>query len=98
MQYGAILNYVYNAWTHSVFFAILEKIWKPFKRAYDDLALVKWLRRGDRIQAVYETSLFVRIIRFILDLIEKFYPPLQAFSPRRGRAALLQGFAAAALF
>ena len=41
LQYGAILNYVYNAWTHSVFFAILEKIWRPFKRAYDDLAPVK---------------------------------------------------------
>jgi len=93
LQYGAILNYVYNAWTHSVFFAILEKIWRPFKRAYDDLALVKWLRRGDRIQAVYETSLFARMI-----LSKKFSPPLQAFSPRRGRAALLQGFAAAALF
>ena len=79
MQYGAILNYVYNAWTHSVFFAILEKIWKPFKRAYDDLALVKWLRRGDRIQAVYETSLFARIIRFILDLIEKILSAIAGF-------------------
>ena len=79
MQYGAILNYVYNAWTHSVFFAILEKIWRPFKRAYDDLALVKWLRRGDRIQAVYETSLFARIIRFILDLIEKILSAIAGF-------------------
>ena len=79
MQYGAILNYVYNAWTHSVFFAILEKIWKPFKRAYDDLALVKWLRCGDRIQAVYETSLFARIIRFILDLIEKILSAIAGF-------------------
>ena len=79
MQYGAILNYVYNAWTHSVFFAILEKIWKPFKRAYDDLAPVKWLRRGDRIQAVYETSLFARIIRFILDLIEKILSAIAGF-------------------
>lgn len=85
MQYGAILNYVYNAWTHSVFFAILEKIWRPFKRAYDDLAPVKWLRRGDRIQAVYENSLFARIIRFILDLIEKILSAIAAFSPRRGR-------------
>ena len=79
MQYGAILNYVYNAWTHSVFFAILEKIWRPFKRAYDDLALVKWLRRGDRIQAVYEASLFARIIRFILDLIEKILSAIAGF-------------------
>ena len=79
MQYGAILNYVYNAWTHSVFFAILEKIWRPFKRAYDDLAPVKWLRRGDRVQAVYETSLFARIIRFILDLIEKILSAIAGF-------------------
>ena len=84
MQYGAILNYVYNAWTHSVFFAILEKIWKPFKRAYDDLAPVKWLRRGDRIQAVYETSLFARIIRFILDLIEKSLCHCRLFRPGVG--------------
>ena len=71
LQYGVILGTVYNVWTHSAFFAILKKIWAPFHRAYDDLAAVKLLRRGDRVQRLYESSLFARIIRFMLELVRK---------------------------
>lgn len=68
MQYGAILNTFYNIWTHSVIFALFRKIWQPFRRAYDDLAIVKLLRRRDRLQELYEASLFSRIVRAFLDL------------------------------
>lgn len=79
MQYGVILNSIYNVWIHSTFFSILEKIWRPFKRAYDHLAIVRALRRGGRVQAVYEGSLFSRIIRFILDLIYKIIAAIAGF-------------------
>lgn len=79
MQYGVILNSIYNIWIYSTFFSILERIWSPFKRAYDNLAAVRFLRGYDRVQAVYEGSLFSRIIRFILDLIYKLIAAIAGF-------------------
>lgn len=71
MNYGSILNTCYNIWISSAFFACLKKIYAPFARAYNNLALVKLLRRPDAIQSAYEGSLFSRIVRFIFDLILK---------------------------
>ena len=79
MQYGVILNSIYNTWINSTFFSILERIWSPLKRAYDNLAAVRFLRGYDRVQAVYEGSLFSRIIRFILDLIYKLIAAIAGF-------------------
>ena len=73
MNYGAILTTIYDIWLDSRFFAILKAIWRPFKRAYDNLALVKFLRRGDGVQSAFERSLFARIERFIFDIITRFF-------------------------
>ena len=80
LQYGVILNYFYNAWIHSTFFSILQKIWEPFRRAYDNLAAVKLLRRGNRIQTLYESSLLSRILRFVLDIICRLFSANAGFA------------------
>ncbi len=89
MQYGVILNSIYNIWIHSSFFSILEKIWCPFKRAYDHLAIVRALRKGDRVQAAYESSLFSRIIRFVLDLIYKMIAAIAGFTAPAWNSSLV---------
>ncbi len=79
MQYGVILNFIYNVWIHSTFFSILQKIRAPFSRAYDNLATVKRLRRGNRIQTFYEASLLSGILRFILNIICRLFSAIAAF-------------------
>ena len=89
MQYGVILNYFYNAWIHSTFFSILQKIWEPFRRAYDNLAAVKLLRRGNRIQTVYESSLLSRILRFVLDIICRLFSAIAGFAAPAWKGSLI---------
>ena len=89
MQYGVILNYFYNAWIHSTFFSILQKIWEPFRRAYDNLAAVKLLRRGNRIQTLYESSLLSRILRFVLDIICRLFSAIAGFAAPAWKGSLI---------
>lgn len=71
MQYGVILTAFYSAWVGSGFFALLKKIYAPFYRAYNNLAIVRFARRSDAVQAAYEGSFFAGIVRFCLRLIVK---------------------------
>lgn len=89
LQYGVILNYFYNAWIHSTFFSILQKIWEPFRRAYDNLAAVKLLRRGNRIQTLYESSLLSRILRFVLDIICRLFSAIAGFAAPAWKGSLI---------
>lgn len=71
LQNSVILSFVYRCWLDSRFFALLSLIWASFKNAYNDLLLVKLLRKPDSVQRVYSNSLFARLLRFICDVITK---------------------------
>ncbi len=71
LQNSVILSSIYRCWLDSRFFALLSFIWTPLKNAYNDLWLVKRLRKPDSVQRVYSNCLFARIFRFICDVITK---------------------------
>ena len=71
LQNSVILSSIYRCWLDSRFFALLSFIWTPLKNAYNDLWLVKRLRKPDSVQRVYSNCLFARIFRFISDAITK---------------------------
>lgn len=68
---GSFLGTVYRWWLNSRLLAILAAIWSPIKNAYNNMALVKWLRKPSKLQIYYENSLFSRIIRAVFDFIVK---------------------------
>ena len=71
MVEDSFLGTVYRWWLNSRLLAIMAAIWAPLKRAYNNMAFVKWLRRPSKVQALFEKSLFSRIVRAILDFIVK---------------------------
>lgn len=79
MVENSILGTVYRWWLGSWIFAIIGKIWRPFKNAYNNLALVKCLRKPAKVQLCYEKSLLARIVRAILDFIVKIISAIASF-------------------
>lgn len=71
MVEDSFLGTVYRWWLNSRLLAIMAAIWAPLKRAYNNMAFVKWLRRPSKVQALFEQSLFSHIVRAILDFIVK---------------------------
>ena len=67
----SFLGTVYRWWINSRILAILAAIWAPIKNAYNNMAVVKWLRKPSMVQAFYESSLISRIVRAVFDFIVK---------------------------
>ena len=79
MVENSILGSVYRWWLGSHIFALIKAVYQPFKNAYNNLAIVKWLRKPSRLQLCYENSLFARIVRAILDFIVKIIAAIASF-------------------
>lgn len=69
MVEGSFLGTIYRWWLGSKLFAVLSAIWTPLNNAYNNMALVKWLRKPSKVQSFYGKSLFSRIIRAVLDFV-----------------------------
>ncbi len=79
MVENSFLGTLYRWWLGSKIFAIMRAIWLPLRNAYNNMAIIRWLREPSKIQLAYEKSLFTRIIRAILDFIVKIISAIVSF-------------------
>lgn len=71
LQNSVILSSIYRCWLDSRFFALLELIWTPLRNAYNDLFIVKLLRKPDTVQQAYSHSALAQVLRFICNIVVK---------------------------
>jgi len=66
---SSVLAKVYDIWLKSTAFAILQSIYHAFSVAFRNNRLIHLFVRDSRIESIYESSAFARILKYIFDLI-----------------------------
>jgi hypothetical protein len=91
MLNDSVLGTLFYRWLHSRTFSFLHTVFRPFSRAFQSSAVIRFLKRDSVIEHIYQNSLFAKIVRALLNGL--LFPPrkLYAASARlRAGSALLR--------
>lgn len=69
MLSSSVLGKTYNIYIHSMFFALIQTIFRAFSRAFANSGIVHIFVRESRLERVYAGSVFARVFKWILDFI-----------------------------
>lgn len=67
MVADSILGKLYIIWLQSGVFALLERVFAPFRKAWPNSALVRFFEREPAVERAYEHSLINRVITAVCD-------------------------------